>query len=80
MDRDLKDQGDGRRSLARRRANSTFRGIMLVFGIVFLAFAIAGYIVTKEVGIVVLFACIYGLTVVVGLWGKRWIMRTIDHD
>ncbi len=73
-------QSDGRRSLARQRADSAFRGIMLVFGIGFLAFAIVGYIVTKEVGIVVLFVSIYGLTVVVGLWGKRWIMRTIDHD
>jgi uncharacterized membrane protein (Fun14 family) len=64
-------QSDGRRSLARRHADSVFRGIMLVFGIGFLAFAIVGYIVTKEVGIVVLFVCIYGLTVVIGLWGKR---------
>ena len=73
-------QSDGRRSLAKRRADSVFRGMLLVFVVGFLMFAIIGYIFTKEVGIVVLFVCICGLTVVVGLWGKRWIMRNIDHD
>ncbi len=74
------DKGDGQSSLARQRADSTFRGIMLVFGIGLLAFAIVGYIVTKEVGIVVMFVCIYGLGLVISLWGKRWIMRNIDHN
>lgn len=73
-------QSEGRRSVARQRADSVFRGMLLVFGVGFLVFAIVGYIVTKEVGIVVLSVCIYGLTVAVGLWGKRWIMRNIDHD
>ncbi len=73
-------QNDEQSSLARQRADSTFRGIMLVFAIIFLAFAIVGYIVTKEVGIVVLFVCIYGSIVAVGLWGKRWIIRNIDHN
>lgn len=80
MDRDLAGQGDERRNLARQRANSAFRGVMLVFAIGFLAFAIVGYIVAQEVGIVVLFVCLYGLMVVVGLWGKRCIMRVIDHS
>jgi uncharacterized membrane protein (Fun14 family) len=74
------DMGQSKGSVARQRASSVFRGMLLVFAVGFLAFAIVGYIVTKEVGIVVLFVCIYGLTVVVGLWGKRWIMRNIDHD
>lgn len=69
-----------RRGVAKQRADSVFRAMMLVFAAGFLTFAVVGYIVTREVGIVVLFVCIYGLGLVVGLWGKRWIMRNIDHS
>jgi Flp pilus assembly protein TadB len=80
MDKDLMDQSKERRRVARRRADSVFRGMLLIFVVGFLMFAILGYIMTKELGIVVLFVCIGGLTVVVGIWGKRWIIRNIDRN
>jgi Flp pilus assembly protein TadB len=60
---------------AARRANSTFRGMLIVFGVGLFVFALVGYITTGEVAVVVLFALIYGLILLVGFWGKKHLMR-----
>jgi hypothetical protein len=65
----------GSRDVAERRANTVLRAALLVFGLAYLAFAIVGYLVTGALGIAVRFVCIYGLTILIVVWGRRSIMR-----
>lgn len=58
-----------------RRANSMFRGMLIIFAIGFLVLALVGYISTHEVAVIVLFAVIYVLILLVGFWGKKRLMR-----
>jgi hypothetical protein len=61
--------------MAVRRANSMFRGMLIIFAIGFLVLALVGYITTHEVAVIVLMALIYVGILLVGFWGKRHLLR-----
>jgi Flp pilus assembly protein TadB len=74
MDKDRTDQS-AQYETATRRANSVFRNMLVIFAIGFFIIALFGYITTHEVAVIVLFVVMYGLIVLVGLWGKKRLMR-----
>lgn len=61
------------------RAERVYRQMLLAFGLGYAVIAVVGGLLTGEVGIVVLFALIYGFTVVIARWGLRLAIRDIDQ-
>ena len=66
------------RDRARKRAQSTFRSMLLVFAGGFIVFAIVVFIETKEVSVLFLSAFIYLGIAVFGWLGQRWLLRNMD--
>jgi len=53
--------------------------VACIYGVGFLVLAIVAGILAGEAGIVVVFALVYGLTVVIARWGKRWVVQEINN-
>ena len=64
--------------VARARAQSVFRAMMLAFAVGFIALAVVAFLVTKEVGVVVLLVVTYLGIAICGRLGQRWLLRDID--
>jgi hypothetical protein len=76
----ISSSGKASSDLARERAQSMFRSMLLVFTVGFVAFAIVGFITTKEVAVVFLSGFTYLGIVGFGWCGKRWLLRHIGSD
>ncbi|HEV7944038.1 MAG TPA: hypothetical protein VGP17_14715 [Solirubrobacteraceae bacterium] len=74
-----RDERSARYDAATRRANSVFRGMLVVFAIGFATIALVGYIATHEVAVIVLFAVIYGGIALIGFWGKKYLIRDMGN-
>jgi hypothetical protein len=76
MEKEMTSQSEAAHSVARHRAESVFRRMLLVFVVGILIFAIVGYLITNKVGILILFVLVDVCTVA-SLWGKRLLMRNM---
>lgn len=72
--------GEASGARVRKRAQSMFRSMLLMFTIGFGVFAVVVYIETKEVVVVFLVAFTYLGGAVFGWLGQRWLLRNIGGD
>ncbi len=62
---------------ARARAQGAFRSMLLVFAVGFAALAVVAFVVTGEVGAVLLVVFGFLGIAVCGWFGQRWLLRNI---
>ena len=73
-------QTDDGRDIAEQRANRAYWTMLGAFTGSFLIFGIVGYIVSGEVGILVLFVVIAVATLLFTSWGRRRLFHNIKGD
>jgi hypothetical protein len=67
-----------RNDRAREAGKRAFRSMLLAFAVGFAAVAIAGFIATKEVVVVILVIFTFLGMAVCGWLGQRWLLRNMD--